>query len=60
MVRIFASILVLDYVIVDITLFLIAPRIYSVDNTIRHQEAGKLPTFQDSGGHQTKKLYSTI
>ena len=28
--------------------------IYSVDNTIRHQEAGEFPTLQDLDVHQTK------
>ena len=36
--------------------FLIAPQIYSVDNTIRHQEAGKFPRLQDSAGNKKKHL----
>ena len=47
MVRIFGSVLELDYVIVDLVLCCIAPHIYSVDNTIRHRGAVKLPTLQD-------------
>ena len=57
MVRILASILELNYVILDIVLCFLAPHIYSVDNTIRHQEASRFPTFQDSAGHKKNGQY---
>ena len=52
MVRVFVSILELDYVIIDLTLCFISPHIYSIDNTTRHQEAGEWPMFQDLVGQQ--------
>ena len=55
-VGIFAYILELDYIIVYLTLCFLEPHTYSVGNNIRHWEAGKSPTLQDSVGHQTKKL----
>ena len=52
MVIIFVYILELNYVTVYLMLCFISPRIYSVDNTIRHQEADEFPTLQDSDHHQ--------
>ena len=60
MVRMFLSILEVYYVIVYLTLCFLSPHIYSVDNTIRYWEAGKLPTLQDSAGLQTKKIDRNI